>query len=356
MRLYIIAKTDFKMTASILWDSVKALAIQLTAQPSFELFIVGDHLPASFVSFCNDMEAITLMTTNESHPILKTDQSPSIIHFGADFKANASAKKYFIPLGLSTDYMGDAAWLQRLLIKRRFTKWMDDAHKVICINDWSFKSISERYIKYASKIKNSFLPINSVPNFEWYELTTTKEKLTLGNQYFLCFAPLERFTPILKEFSIFKKWQQTTMYFVFVVETIQAKELALSTLKGYKHRQSIAILTYDELQLLQLAASYVILLEGVSFSKSIWIQQAIQYEVPILFDPSTGLPDAWLKAGEVFSFSEIAALSNHFKLYYKDELYRIDRAKMSKEWLTALYQNQLQNDSNAIHNILQNNP
>ena len=57
-----------------------------------------------------------------------------------------------------------------------------------------------------------------------------------------------------------------------------------------------------------------------------------------------------------FSFSEIAALSNHFKLYYKDELYRIDRAKMSKEWLTALYQNQLQNDSSAIHNIMQNNP
>jgi hypothetical protein len=30
------------------------------------------------------------------------------------------------------------------------------------------------------------------------------------------------------------------------------------------------------------------------------------------------------------------ALSNHFKMYYKDEMYRQARAKMGKEWLLEM--------------------
>jgi hypothetical protein len=85
-----------------------------------------------------------------------------------------------------------------------------------------------------------------------------------------------------------------------------------------------------------LAATYAILYEGVTFTKSNWILYAIEYEVPILFDAAMNLPEAWLQAGEVFSFTEEQALSNHFKLYYKDEIYRQSRARMGTEWLLKL--------------------
>jgi hypothetical protein len=354
MRLYIIANTAFKIPPSILIDNLKELATHLSSQQSIQLFIIGSHLPPSFVSFCNDIESITILASNEGKQIIKNDKAANVIHFGFDFKATSEAKIYFIPLGIPSDIVGNS-WLQKLLLNRRFTNWIKQADKIICLSDWSFKSVSEQFIIYKEKIAIAYLPLSVVPGFEWHELSLTKEKLTSGNQYFLCFAPMERFTAILKEFSVFKKWQQTTMHLVFVVDTPKAKEEAMSILKGYKFRQSIALLVATDIQPINIAASYVILFEGVSFSKSAWIQHAIQYELPILIDPSLYLPASWVKAGEVFSFTEKDALSNHFKLYYKDELYRQNRAKMGVEWLTALHENHHQNESIAIHKILQNN-
>jgi hypothetical protein len=49
------------------------------------------------------------------------------------------------------------------------------------------------------------------------------------------------------------------------------------------------------------------------------------------------VPEAWQQAGEQFSFEEKGGLSNHFKLYYKDEVYRQGRARMGKQWLSDLY-------------------
>ena len=65
---------------------------------------------------------------------------------------------------------------------------------------------------------------------------------------------------------------------------------------------------------------------------------SIHFGVPLLFDDQIQLPEAWKSAGEVFSFAEKNALSNHFKLYYKDEVYRQSRAKMGSNWLQSLNQ------------------
>jgi hypothetical protein len=68
---------------------------------------------------------------------------------------------------------------------------------------------------------------------------------------------------------------------------------------------------------------------------------AIEYDIPLLFNndenQNESLPTAWQQAGEQFSFEEKGGLSNHFKLYYKDEVYRQGRARMGKDWLTDLY-------------------
>jgi hypothetical protein len=354
MRLYILANTTFNIPPSILLGTIKELATHIGNQQSYKLYVIGSDLPASLVSFCNDIESITTLTSNEAKLILKNDKAASIIHFGADFEVAKEAKIYFIPLATTAEMVG-GSWVQRLFLKTRYEKWIQQSHKVLCFNDWSFKSFSEKYSKFNEKIISTYYPSLNLESFEWHELSLSKEKLTSGNQYFLCFAPLDRFIAILKEFSIFKKWQQTTIHLVFVVDTMEAKDKALTYLMGYKFRQSITLITVAEIELENLAASYVILFEGVSFSKSTWVQQAIQFEVPLLFDQALNLPETWIKAGEYFSFSENAALSNHFKLYYKDEIYRQSRAKMGAEWLTALHQNQLQNESIAIHNILQNN-
>ena len=52
----------------------------------------------------------------------------------------------------------------------------------------------------------------------------------------------------------------------------------------------------------------------------------------LLFDKNDRQPNSWEAAGEVFTFSDKLVLSDHFKLYYKDEVYRQERARMGNKW------------------------
>jgi hypothetical protein len=72
------------------------------------------------------------------------------------------------------------------------------------------------------------------------------------------------------------------------------------------------------------------------------MEWGIFYDIPLLFNFIKSQPDSWNKAGSVFSFSEQSALASHFKLYYKDEVYRQARARMGKEWLQLLLSDRLQ--------------
>jgi hypothetical protein len=130
------------------------------------------------------------------------------------------------------------------------------------------------------------------------------------------------------------------MNLVVVLENQQQVEKAMILIQGYKFKQDIVLHTIDEVCLDWLAASYVILWEGIDASKTTWIENAIQYDIPLLFDKQIKLPATWLKVGEVFSFSEHQALSNHFKLYYKDEIYRQASASLGKQWLVSLGEEQ----------------
>ena len=88
-----------------------------------------------------------------------------------------------------------------------------------------------------------------------------------------------------------------------------------------------------------LAATYAIIWSVVSFDKTYLMEWAVLYDIPLLFNHHIHQPVSWLQAGEVFDFSVSMALSNHFKLYYKDEVYRQSRASMGRTWLADLYAN-----------------
>jgi hypothetical protein len=146
---------------------------------------------------------------------------------------------------------------------------------------------------------------------------------------------------MLKEFSIFKKWQQTNMVLVFIFENEKEVAQAETLLAGYKFKDAILIKSISNMDLTWIAATYVILFNKIYFDKTSLIEMAIEYDIPLLFNnaenQNESLPTAWQQAGEQFSFEEKGGLSNHFKLYYKDEVYRQGRARMGKQWLTDLY-------------------
>ena len=343
MRLFIVATSKLTIPNAIIHAKIMDILSTCAHCKEAKPIIVGDDFSDSQLCDYQAIEGVTIQSFKEAQRCIKQVSNAIVLHFGAALEGTKTFPNFFIPIALPNPLKGESM-INRFLIQRKFKQCLHNATAILCTNDWVLNSLQINYSEFASK----FLPVN-LPNlplaqFEWQELSAAKELVSDGNNYFLAFAPVDRFTAILKEFSIFKKWQQSTMHLVFIFDTQKQVNTALELLKGYKFKESISIRLSNELNLIWLAASYVILWEGVDCSKSVWFEFATQYDIPLLLDHQMELPPTWQKAGEVFSFSEKQSLSNHFKLYYKDEVYRQARASMGKSWLTQLYEQRVNLD------------
>jgi hypothetical protein len=109
------------------------------------------------------------------------------------------------------------------------------------------------------------LPTAVPPVFDWLILSETKSDLTQGSNYFLCFMQPANFVATLKEFSHFKKWQQTNMVLVFIFENEKEVAQAESLLAGYKFKDAILINSISNMELKWIAATYAILFNNIRF-------------------------------------------------------------------------------------------
>ncbi len=352
MRLYILTTTTLPIPGPILMDYIKELVNHLVGASHNEIVVVGDQLPTSFTNYCEFLGTVRICSKQTAIADLRQEQDAGILHFGATIKTTKLFPTYFIPITLPI-YHPWLSFIQQFLQRKHFEKWMQQAKNIICTNDWMFDCVCKQYPKYAPKCSIVNFPISTVPNFEWQNLSLAQSELTVGKNYFLCFAPQSRFVDILKEFSLFKKWQLTTMHLVMVHDTHEQVASSKKQLEGYKFREDISVICMEDFKLEWIAASYAILWEGVHYATSLWVDYAIQYEIPLLFDQEIHFPEAWAKLGEVFSFKSPNALSNHFKLYYKDEVYRLASARLGKEWLLKHHQASIQAGRPSIGNILE---
>ena len=339
MYLFIYTKSDLNIPTLIMEAIIVDMIDTCHNHNGLNMVIVGDRYLENVKKRSERHSTISFATTSAASAMIKKGGKASVIHFGANTKWASKCPVYFFPLVLPSE-MTELSFLSQIILKRRFNLWIEKATKILSANDWTFSNLQNAYPNLTSKIQLVNLPVTTPIQFDWSVIAETKAHLTNGNNYFLIFAPLARLVAILKEFSVFKKWQQTTMNLVVVLENKQQVEKAMALIQGYKFKQDIVLHTIDEVCLDWLAASYVVLWEGIAASKTTWIENAIQYDIPLLFDKQIKLPATWLKVGEVFSFSEHQALSNHFKLYYKDEVYRQASARVGKQWLISLNEEQ----------------
>jgi len=262
------------------------------------------------------------MGTEEAEALLLSSANASIVHFGIPLKGSESFTQYFIDLSAPKQLID--GWIANRLAQME--------HKKI--------------VKKASAVYNYIdLPKPHLPKNEWSELALAKTRNTNGDSYFMVFATLNEIVGILKEFSIFKKWQQTSMAILFVCKDSKEMHKAEELVKGYKYRNAVFFKSYESLELIDFAAAYV----------SIWsvylpyyirmIQWAAGMGLPILLNSQTNWPIAYTQSGECFDFTELQGLSNHFKLYYKDEVYKQTRSNYGHAWL-----NQMMSDVHTIKN------
>ena len=344
MRLFILTSSKYTIPRALLCQKVlDIIELGLNAK-EIHFYIVGEKLPDSLLTLEQHNGAVTIINETAAEKlikeVIKEVTNASIIHFGADLKGSDRLAHYFIPLS-HPNFVPGLSMLHKWSLTNTFKKFLKKSVTTYAINEWASLYLKNKHKGYATKIQEAFLPIHNLPIYEWAALADAKNSLTNGANYFLAFQPLDSFVDMLKEFSIFKKWQQTNMALVFIFENEKEVAAAEILLRGYKFKEAILIKSISQMELSWIAASYAILCSHIHFDKTSCIEIAIEYGIPLLFNndenQKEAMPISWQQAGEQFSFEEKGGLSNHFKLYYKDEVYLQGRARMGKQWLTDLY-------------------
>jgi len=249
--------------------------------------------------------------------LIAASSSNALIHFSPVARWAKQIPSYFIPLTLP-HLTGHLSWLKSLLEKKRFNKTMQGAKQVLALDEW--------HAQNRTGVTRLYLEKAPLPSFEWAQLAPVRSALTDGNQYLLAFVDSQDILPIVKAFSVFKKWQLSTMSLVFVLDTEADKEIAANLLLGYKYRDAVELVTIANFTLEWIAAAYLTIFSAMNSHRFQFLTYSMRYQIPFLLHQEN--PDIHFiatemaKSGEYFDFKQPDLLANHFKLYYKDEMYR----------------------------------
>jgi hypothetical protein len=249
--------------------------------------------------------------------LIAASSSNVLIHFSPVALWAKQLPSYFIPLTLP-HLTGHLSWLKSLIEKKRFNKTMQAAKKVLALDEW--------HAQNRPGVERLYLEKAPLPSFEWSQLAPVRSALTDGNQYLLAFVDTQDMIPIVKAFSVFKKWQLSTMSLVFVLDTVAEKDKAANLLLGYKYRDAVELVVIANFTLEWIAAAYLTIFSAMNSHRFQFLTYTMRYQIPFLMHQEN--PDhpficsEMAKAGEYFDFKQPDVLANHFKLYYKDEMYR----------------------------------
>jgi len=249
--------------------------------------------------------------------LIGASSSNALIHFSPPALWAKQIPSYFIPLTLP-HLTGRLSWLQLLREKKRFNKTMQSAKQVLALDEW--------HAQNRPGVERLYLEKAPLPSFEWSQLAPVRSALTDGNQYLLAFVDSQDILTIVKAFSVFKRWQLSTMSLVFVLETAAEKEKAANLLLGYKYRDAVELVSVAHFTLEWIAGAYLTIFSAMNSHRFQFLTYSMRYQIPFLMHQEN--PDhhfictKMAEAGEYFDFKQPDVLANHFKLYYKDEMYR----------------------------------
>jgi hypothetical protein len=264
-----------------------------------------------------EMKGAEWVHPDATKQLIAASSSNALIHFSPVARWAKQIPSYFIPLTLP-HLTGHLSWIKSLLEKKRFHKTMQGAKQVLALDEW--------HAQNRTGVTRLYLEKAPLPSFEWAQLAPVRSALTDGNQYLLAFVDSHDILPIVKAFSVFKKWQLSTMSLVFVLDTEADKEKAANLLLGYKYRDAVELVTIANFTLEWIAAAYLTIFSAMNSHRFQFLTYSMRYQIPFLLHQEN--PDnhfiatEMAKSGEYFDFKQPDLLANHFKLYYKDEMYR----------------------------------
>lgn len=166
----------------------------------------------------------------------------------------------------------------------------------------------------------SFKPVG------WDKREYIKQQYAAGREYFYCSlfnTPLQQLTSMLKAFSLFKKWQNSSVKLLLTEAEGISKEVT-KLLEHYRYRNDVVLLEKnnfnDEADIA--ATAFAILYMPAEDYTGLRILNYLQAEVPVITH-QTGAIKEMAGDGVVYCESaNIEDIANKMKVIYKDEKFR----------------------------------
>ena len=317
MRIFIQLDDVYVPNLPILEPILLDLMGMIATEPAHSIAIQHTIYLVSTLPKPTENIAVEWIHPDATVQLITAQSTSALIHFGPVAKWAKQLPSYFIPLTIP-HLTGHLSWVMNWLEKKRFNQTLKRAKKVLALDEW--------HVQNRPGVERLYLEKAPLPSFEWAQLAPVRSALTDGNQYLLAFVDAQDILTIVKAFSVFKKWQLSTMSLVFVMETDAEKDKAANLLLGYKYKDAVELVVVSKFKLEWIAASYLTIFSAMNSHRFQFLTYSMRYQIPFLMHHDIAaanfISTKMAEAGEYFDFKQPDLLANHFKLYYKDEMYR----------------------------------
>ncbi|MCP9750480.1 hypothetical protein [Ferruginibacter sp. HRS2-29] len=213
---------------------------------------------------------------------------------------------------------------KKLLLKY-FPRFAEKAATIFTTEKYITAALQKRFPQVTPPI---FTPYHGLPEIyqpiSWEEKEAVTAAFTSGNDYFVHYLSANTQHSVrmaLKAFSIFKKWQKSSMKMVFLVDNVQSEGL-VADIGSYKYRDEVLFIpaaaeNRSPLLAAALAALYLPkYIKGENFGLN-----ALQCNVPLIM-PETEEAKMSFGNAALYAGSDETSIAEKMLLLYKDETLR----------------------------------
>lgn len=210
------------------------------------------------------------------------------------------------------------------------------AQGVFCLSNIAAKEITQ-YMGHPEVPVYPLLPVATpIETGTESEKTATRDRLTEGWDYFLYYGPLHHqseLVNLLKGFSLFKKWQRSSLKLVLLASEPTQDTAFLSSLQSYKYRTDVVVLEDPSADLFRevVAAAYAAFLPYSYIPDYEPVLQMMQAGIPMVTAASPAIIDLMEDAVAMVRPNLPEDLSEKMIRLYKNESDRAEFIQKGRE-------------------------
>jgi len=270
----------------------------------------------------------------------KTNGIISLLPVGIKKKMQLKRYQPDILISASSNVVIQPSYKQIVFINQQFEPGkkkirLNSSHVAVTTSAWLKKKLIEQDQIDPDLIH--LIPaaaLEDVSIADWSEKLHVKQKFTDGRDFFLCFKNIGKDTQweeILKAFSIFKKWQQSSFKLLLVgmIDSSFDDEFS-DRLASYKYKEDVIVIDPEKEDINHILSSAFGLICGDSDQTGINILNAFKAEVPVV-SSALELFDEEVSGAFIPAVMNADELSRQIINLYRDERMRDIVVQKGKE-------------------------